>query len=122
MFIISLYHIDLIPLLHKFQRYTYRQSQINPIKGLRTLGVGNGFPAGGQPLFPDALPCRTTQINRTLKQGHRFADGDVACVRQLLGKTFPGGRHQRSADPPPPHDSDMEVAASMYPANNSIAT
>lgn len=122
MFIISLYHIDLIPLLHKFQRYTYRQSQINPIKGLRTLGVGNGFPAGGQPLFPDALPCRTTQINRTFKQGHRFADGDVACVRQLLGKTFPGGRHQRSADPPPPHDSDMEVAASMYPANNSIAT
>ncbi|OUN81633.1 hypothetical protein B5G04_05025 [Bacteroides sp. An51A] len=36
MFIISLYHIDLIPLPHKPQRYTYGQSQINHIKGLRT--------------------------------------------------------------------------------------
>lgn len=27
-----------------------------------------------------------------------------------------------SWEPPPPHDSDMEVAASIYPANNSIAT
>lgn len=43
MFIISLYHIDLIPLPHKPQRYTYGQSQINHIKGLRTLGVGNRF-------------------------------------------------------------------------------
>ena len=67
MFIISLYHIDLIPLPHKPQRYTYGQSQINHIKGLRTLGVGNRFPSGTQPLLPHALPCRIAQIVRAFK-------------------------------------------------------
>lgn len=47
MFKICLYHIDLVPLPHKLQRYSYRQSQINHIKGLRTIDVGNGFPVGG---------------------------------------------------------------------------
>lgn len=100
MFIISLYHIDLIPLPHKPQRYTYGQSQINHIKGLRTLGVGNRFPSGTQPLLPHALPCRIAQIVRAFKQASRFADGDVACIRQLLGETFHAGRHQRLAYPP----------------------
>lgn len=88
MFIISLYHIDLIPLPHKPQRYTYGQSQINHIKGLRTLGVGNRFPSGTQPLLPHALPCRIAQIVRAFKQASRFADGDVACIRQLWVKRF----------------------------------
>ena len=100
MFIISLYHIDLLPLPHKFQRNTYGQSQINHIKGLRTLGVGNGFPTGGQPLLSHALSCRTAQIVRAFKQSDRFADRDVACIRQFLGETFHTGRHQRPADPP----------------------
>ena len=100
MFIISLYHIDLLPLPHKFQRNTYGQSQINPIKGLRTLGVGNGFPTGGQPLLSHALSCRTAQIVRAFKQSDRFADRDVACIRQFLGETFHAGRHQQPADPP----------------------
>lgn len=100
MFIISLYHIDLLPLPHKFQRNTYWQSQINHIKGLRTLGVGNGFPTGGQPLLSHALSCRTDQIVRAFKQSDRFADRDVACIRQFLGETFHTGRHQRPADPP----------------------
>ena len=68
MFIISLYHIDLIPLPHKPQRYTYGQSQINHIKGVRTLGFENGFPTGGQPLLPHALPHCTAQIVRAFKQ------------------------------------------------------
>lgn len=48
MFIIGLYHKVLIPLPHKIQICTYGQNQINPIKGFRTLGVGNGFPTGTQ--------------------------------------------------------------------------
>ena len=100
MFIISLYHIDLLPLPHKFQRNTYGQSQINHIKGFRTLGVGNGFPTGGQPLLSHALSCRTAQIVRAFKQSDRFADRDVVCIRQFLGETFHTGRHQRPADPP----------------------
>ena len=100
MFIISLYHKDLVPLPHKPQRDIYGQSQINHIKGFRTPVIGNRFPEWYQPLFSDALPCRTTQIDRAFKQGHRFADGNVACVRQLLGKAFPGGGHQRLANPP----------------------
>ena len=51
-------------------------------------------------MLPDALPCRTAQTDRAFKQGHRFADGNVACVRQLLGETFLGGRHPRPADRP----------------------
>ena len=58
MFIIGLYHKVLIPLPHKIQICTYGQNQINPIKGFRTLGVGNGFPTGRQPLLSDALSCR----------------------------------------------------------------
>ena len=88
MFIISLYHIDLKPLPHKPQRFTYGQSLINHIKGFRTLIVGNRLPAGLQPLLPHALPCRITQIDRAFKQASRFADGDVACIRQLWGKRF----------------------------------
>ncbi len=88
MFIIGLYHKVLIPLPHKIQICTYGQNQINHIKGFRTLGVGNGFPTGRQPLLSDALSCRTAQIDWTFQQGHRFADGDVTCICQLLGKTF----------------------------------
>lgn len=102
MFIISLYHTDLIPLPHQSQRNSYGESQIHHIAGFRTFGVGNRFPAGYQPLFSDALPCRITQIVRSFKQGNRFADRDVACIRKLLGKAFPDGRHQRPADPPRP--------------------
>ena len=102
MFKICLYHIDLVPLPHKPQRYSYRQSQINHIKGLRTIDVGNGFPVGGQPLLPHALPCRTAQTVRTFKQAGRFADGDVACIYQLLGETFHARRPSVPADPPRP--------------------
>ena len=102
MFIIGLYHKVLIPLPHKIQICTYGQNQINPIKGFRTLGVGNGFPTGRQPLLSDALSCRTAQIDRTFQQGHRFADVDVTCICQLLGKTFLAGRHRRLADPSRP--------------------
>ena len=84
MFIISLYHIDLLPLPHKFQRNTYGQSQINHIKGLRTLGVGNGFPTGGQPLLSHALSCRTAQIVRAFK---RFLSA-LAAVGDTLGIKF----------------------------------
>ena len=102
MFIIGLYHKVLIPLPHKIQICIYGQNQINPIKGFRTLGVGNGFPTGRQPLLSDALSCRTAQIDRTFQQGHRFADVDVTCICQLLGKTFLAGRHRRLADPSRP--------------------
>ena len=43
MFIIGLYHKVLIPLPHKIQICTYGQNQINPIKGFRTLGVGERY-------------------------------------------------------------------------------
>ena len=43
MFIISLYHIDLLPLPHKFQRNTYGQSQINHIKDSERLELETGF-------------------------------------------------------------------------------
>ena len=102
MFIISLYHIDLIPLPDNPQSYLYGQSQINQINGFRTLILGGRLPQWFEPLLPDALPCRTAQISRFFKQGHRSADRNVACVRQLLGKTFFGGRHQRPANPPRP--------------------
>ena len=102
MFIISLYHTSLIPLPHKPQRYTYGQSHINHIKGFRTLGVGNWFPAWGQPLFSDALSCRTVQIDWAFQQGDRFAEGYVTYVCQLLGETFPGRRYRRLACPPLP--------------------
>lgn len=88
MFIISLYHIDLIPLPDNPQSYLYGQSQINQINGFRTLILGGRLPQWFEPLLPDALPCRTAQISRFFKQGHRSADRNVACVRQLLGKTF----------------------------------
>lgn len=100
MFIISLYHIDLLPLPHNPQSYLYGQSQINHINGFRTLVVGNRLPAGTQPLLPHALPCRITQIVRAFKQASRFADRNVTCIRQLLGETFHAGRHQRPADSP----------------------
>ena len=102
MFIISLYHIKLIPLPHNLQNYLYGQNQINHINGFRTLILGGWLPQWFEPLLPDALPCRAAQIDWPIKQGYRFADGNVACVRQLLGKTFLGGRHQWPADPPRP--------------------
>ena len=101
MFIISLYHIDLLPLPHNPQSYLYGQSQINHINGFRTLVVGNRLPAGTQPLLPHALPCRITQIVRAFKQASRFADRNVTCIRQLLGETFHAGRHQRPASERP---------------------
>lgn len=64
MFIISLYHIDLLPLPHNPQSYLYGQSQINQIKGLRTVVLGGRLPKWFEPLLPDALPCRTAQISR----------------------------------------------------------
>lgn len=88
MFIISLYHIDLLPLPHNPQSYLYGQSQINQIKGLRTVVLGGRLPKWFEPLLPDALPCRTAQISRFFKQGHRFADRNVVCVRQLWVKRF----------------------------------
>lgn len=102
MFIISLYYIKLIPLPHNLQNYLYGQNQINHINGFRTLILGGWLPQWFEPLLPDALPCRAAQIDWPIKQGYRFADGNVACVRQLLGKTFLGGRHQWPADPPRP--------------------
>lgn len=98
MFIISLYRTNLILLPAKHQRDIYGQNQINHIEGFRTLGVGNRLPAWFKPLLPDALPCRIAQIVRAFKQTGRFADGDVACIRQQLGETFHAGRHQRPAD------------------------
>ena len=41
-------------------------------------------------------------IDWTFQHGHRFADVDVTCICQLLGKTFLVGRHQRFADPSRP--------------------
>lgn len=102
MFIISLYHKYLIPLPDNPQSYLYGQSQINHINGFRTLIFGSRLLKWFEPLLPDALSCRIAQISRFFKQGHRFADRNVACVRQLLGKTFLGGKHQRLADPPRP--------------------
>ncbi len=64
MFIISLYHTDLIFLTHKHQRGSYRQNQINHIEGFRTLGVGKKIPTWLKPLLPNALPCRIAQIDR----------------------------------------------------------
>lgn len=102
MFIISLYHKYLIPLPDNPQSYLYGQSQINHINGFRTLIFGGWLLKWFEPLLPDELSCRIAQISRFFKQGHRFADRNVACVRQLLGKTFLGGKHQRLADPPRP--------------------
>ena len=51
-------------------------------------------------MLSHALSCRTAQIVRAFKQSDRFADRDVACIRQFLGETFHAGRHQRPADPP----------------------
>lgn len=34
---------------------------------------------------------------------HRFADGDVACICQLLGEKILGGTHQRLTDPSGQH-------------------
>lgn len=102
MFIISLYHKYLIPLPDNPQSYLYGQSQINHINGFRTLIFGGRLPKWFEPLLPDALLRRIAQISRFFKQGHRLADRNVACVCQLLGKTFLGGKHQRLADPPRP--------------------
>lgn len=102
MFIISLYHKYLIPLPDNPQSYLYGQSQINHINGFRTLIFGGRLLKWFEPLLPDALLCRIAQISRFFKQGHRFADRNVACVRQLLGKTFLTRKHQRLADPPRP--------------------
>ena len=41
-------------------------------------------------------------IDWTFQHGHRFADVDVTCICQLLGKTFLVGRHRRLADPSRP--------------------
>ena len=116
MFIISLYHIKLIPLPHNLQNYLYGQNQINHINGFRTLILGGWLPQWFEPLLPDALPCRAAQIDWPIKQGYRFADGNVACVRQLLGKTFFGGRHQRPANPPRPWPQTYPTACRPGPA------
>ncbi len=41
-------------------------------------------------------------IDWTFQHGHRFADVDVTCICQLLGKMFLVGRHRRLADPSRP--------------------
>ena len=99
MLIISLYHTDLIPLSHQSQIKTYGQNQINHINGFRTPVIGNRFPQRGQPLFPDALPSGTTQINRAFKQGSGIAEGNVAYIGKLMGKAFHAGRDHRAGDP-----------------------
>ena len=95
MFIIGLYHKVLIPLPHKIQICTYGQNQINPIKGFRTLGVGNGFPTGRQPLLSDALSCRTAQIDWTFQQGHRTGQAE----RQQSSGSLAEGHWQGSERP-----------------------
>ena len=95
MFIIGLYHKVLIPLPHKIQICTYGQNQINPIKGFRTLGVGNGFPTERQPLLSDALSCRTAQIDWTFQQGHRTGQTE----RQQSSGSLAEGHWQGSERP-----------------------
>ena len=95
MFIIGLYHKVLIPLPHKIQICIYGQNQINPIKGFRTLGVGNGFPTGRQPLLSDALSCRTAQIDWTFQQGHRTGQAE----RQQSSGSLTEGHWQGSERP-----------------------
>ena len=95
MFIIGLYHQVLIPLPHKIQICTYGQNQINHIKGFRTLGVGNGFPTGRQPLLSDALSCRTAQIDWTFQQGHRTGQAE----RQQSSGSLAEGHCQGSERP-----------------------
>lgn len=99
MFTISLYHADLIPLRHQFQEETYGQNQTSHIERKRTQGIGSRFPERNQPLFPDALPCGTTQINKALKQGSGIADGNVAYIGKLMGKAVHAGRDHRAGDP-----------------------
>ena len=108
MFIISLYHTDLIFLTHKLigkiKSIILKNSERLALERRFRHGLifGGRPPKWFEPLLPDALLCRIAQISRFFKQGHRFADRNVACVRQLLGKTFLGGKHQRLADPPRP--------------------
>ena len=99
MFIISLYHTDLIPLPHQSQIKTYGQNQTSHIERQRTQGVGGRFPQRDQPLFPDALPCGTAQINRSFRQGSWIADGNVAHIGKLMGKAFHAGRDHWAGDP-----------------------
>ena len=94
MFIISLYHTDLIPLPHQSQMKTYGQNQSSHIERKRTQGAG-----GGQPSFPDALPSGTAQIGRAFKQGGGTADGNVAYIGKLMGEAFHAGGDHRAGDP-----------------------
>ena len=65
------------------------------------LSLEAGFRNGSSHCF--RMRCRAVLLKSTgLSSKYRFADGNVACVRQLLGKTFLGGRHQWPADPPRP--------------------
>ena len=63
MFIISLYHIKLIPLPHNLQNCLYGQNQINHINGFRTLILGGRLPKWFEPLLPDA--CRAVLLKST---------------------------------------------------------
>ena len=102
MFIISLYHIDLLPLPHKFQRNTYGQSQINHIKGLRTLGVGNGFPTGGQPLlslgetFHTGRHQRPADPPRSWTQTYHGLHGRGSCPQS--SRSLAEGHGQEASD------------------------
>ncbi len=100
MFIIGLYHKVLIPLPHKIQICTYGQNQSIILKDSERLAVETGFRQGTAIAF-GCVSCRTAQIDWTFQQGHRFADGDVTCICQLLGKTFLVGRHRRACRPVP---------------------
>lgn len=101
MFIISLYHIDLIPLPDNPQSYLYGQSQINQINGFRTLILGGRLPQWFEPLLPDALPCRTAQISRFSSKAIGLQTEMSHVSVNFWVKRF-GGRHQRPANPPRP--------------------
>ena len=68
---------------------------------------------GGIPVWRSKHTSMTDNLAEEAKKRESFG----LCITPEGTRSLKEG-----AEPPPPQFSDMEVAASMYPANNSIAT
>lgn len=100
MSIINSYRLKFVPLPQLDQEQSYGQNQITTIDRNRTFCAGRGLWQLRYPLFPNALPCRTFEIERSFKPRDRSTDGYVTYIRQFLGETLRRVRYRWSVYPP----------------------
>lgn len=88
MSIINLYHIKLVTLPINHQTDSHGQNQTTNIDGCTTSIAVRGLPYRLLPLFPYALSCRSSEIERSFQPRCWSANRDVAYISQFLGETL----------------------------------